>query len=345
MGVVEELLPLVLKKEYWDSFALADELKVHLETIQFIIKEFKAPWCKLAVIPNEVFHVSIIPHVARRMLYEEDIPVHLSISKPLMMKLDDIPIDVGNLLLGFVDLPDDEHLQYLATYSEQSAAIPRRACVVNFYDFDWYMDGVSHITVMPLDRRTMEFLGTRTKQDMRHDIEPRMVPPPAYDSDGEEDAYTWPQGLSSQRLLRELENWYTFLGLEQDLVWHADEFEAAVRARASSALITVHQRRIGSKERYVFTMRRSPSAQEHVFMVVDVHALEIHSAVWPGTKGPLWNASTCNIVSGLPPRNIWCLNFVSDWCPSPSEFCVVLPSLVPTLVDETLERVSSLFIG
>ena len=354
-AVEEELIPLVLKKEHWEQFVLADELRTHLETIQFIMKEFKARWCKLAVIPIEVFHASIMPHVARRMLYEEDIPVPLSISKPLMYELDDIPRDVGNVMLGFST--DDEQLE---TYKEQSAALPRRACVVNFFDFDTNMDGLSRITVMPLDRRTMDFLETRTKQDMVHDIQQRIVLPPALDSDGEEDAYQWPEGLSSQRLLRELENWYTFLRMEHDLVWRADEFEAAVRLAAGDrASITVHQKQIGSTDRYVFIMRPpihngrtivTPPLSGRVFMVVDVHALEINSSVWSGSKGPIWDDSTCNIEqmpvisAPQPPRNIWCLNFDLTSPAIPEHFSVVLDSLVPSLYEKTLDAVSRIFV-
>ena len=351
-AVEEELIPLVLKKEHWEQFVLADDLRTHLETIQFIMKEFKARWCKLAVIPIEVFHASIMPHVARRMLYEEDIPVPLSISKPLMYELDDIPRDVGNVMLGFST--DDEQLE---TYKEQSAALPRRACVVNFFDFDTNMDGLSRITVMPLDRRTMDFLETRTKQDMVHDIQQRIVLPPALDSDGEEDAYQWPEGLSSQRLLRELENWYTFLRMEHDLVWRANEFEAAVRLAAGDrASITVHQKQIGSTDRYVFIMRPpihnsrtivTPPLSGRVFMVVDVHALEINSSVWSGSKGPIWDDSTCNLTRSWPsmtPRNIWCLSFDLASMAIPEQFSVVLDSLVPSLYEEALDAVSRKFV-
>ena len=150
--------------------------------------------------------------------------------------------------------------------------------------------------------------------------------------------------MSSKRLLKELEFCHEFLNSKADLVWDAPHFEDTVRGMATTFRleICVYYSRLDliGADCYVFLMKQLEETQEHLFLVVDVHPLEIRTCVWP-QSWLHWDPATSNTSA---PDDVWGPEFVKGWYKTKTvEFTSALERLIPDLSNGTLAEVKQVF--
>ena len=363
--VVDVLAPYVMQKSKWGTYMIGDYLKGKLEAIQVLMTSMKVhneKKCTLAIVPQEIFWTYIMRQVVQKMLWEEHIPIPQIPTGRLISTVEHAMIshEVGMMFIDEAD-PDEILTEFTQEQEENPTPgeLPRRALVVNLYDYDTYMDNCVHITIIPIDVTTMIALETRHSYDMCYDIEPcgeqvsasefqspssASEPQSPSSTASSVDLYHWKQAMSSKRLLEELEFCHEFLNLKADLVWDAPHFEDTVRGMATSFRleITVYHGCVDSigAHRYVFLMKQQEEAQEHLFLVVDVHPLEIRTCVWP-QSWLHWDEATANTQA---PDDVWDSEFVKEWHKTKIvEFTTVLESLIPVLAEGTLKEVKAVF--